>query len=54
LGPPFYGVGLNVSMMSLNGSLDIGLVCCPHLLPDIWDLADNLPAALEELLAATH
>ena len=52
LGPPFNGVGLNVSMMSLNGSLDIGLVCCPHLLPDIWDLADNLPAALAELLAA--
>lgn len=54
LGPPFNGVGLNVSMMSLNGSLDIGLVCCPHLLPDIWELADALPAALDELLAAAQ
>ncbi|HET6736391.1 WS/DGAT/MGAT family O-acyltransferase [Mycobacterium sp.] len=52
LGPPFNGVGLNVSMMSLNGSLDIGLVGCAHLLPDMWDLADALPAVLEELVAA--
>jgi WS/DGAT/MGAT family acyltransferase len=54
LGPPFNGVGLNFSMMSLNGSLDIGVVCCPHLLPDIWNLADAVPAALEELLVAAQ
>ena len=39
-------------VMSLNGKLDIGLVCCPDLVPDLWDLADGIPAALLELRTA--
>ncbi|APA74580.1 wax ester/triacylglycerol synthase family O-acyltransferase [Mycobacterium avium subsp. hominissuis] len=53
LGPLLNGVGLNVSVVSLNGKLDVGLVACPQLLPDLWDLADNLHIALKELLEAT-
>ncbi len=37
-GPVFYGAGLNITVMSLNGSLDVGLVSCSDLLPDLWDL----------------
>jgi diacylglycerol O-acyltransferase len=36
--------------MSLNGKLDVGLVSCSDLLPDLWDLANGLPLALKELL----
>ncbi|WP_411551280.1 WS/DGAT/MGAT family O-acyltransferase [Mycobacterium saskatchewanense] len=53
LGPIFHGSGLNITAMSLNGKLDVGLISCPELLPDLWELADEFPIVLEELLAAT-
>jgi diacylglycerol O-acyltransferase len=39
--------------MSLNGKLDIGIISCPELLPDLWDLADDFSVGLSELLAAS-
>ena len=53
LGPIFHGSGLNVTVMSLNGKLDVGIISCPELLPDLWDLADDFHVAIEELLDAT-
>jgi diacylglycerol O-acyltransferase / wax synthase len=50
LGPIFGGAGLNITVMSLNGELGIGLIACPDLLPDLWDIADAFPDALKELL----
>ncbi|MCQ4122292.1 WS/DGAT/MGAT family O-acyltransferase [Rhodococcus tibetensis] len=52
LGPIFHGAGLNVTVMSLNGQLDIGLMSCPELAPQLWDLADAFPDALDELAKA--
>ena len=49
-GPVFDGAGLNITVMSLNGNLDVGLVSCPQMLPELWEIADGLPAALTELL----
>ena len=51
-GPVFYGAGLNITVMSLNGNLDVGFVSCSDLLPDLWELADGVPLALKELLDA--
>ena len=53
LGPIFHGSGLNITVMSLSGNLDVGIVSCPELLPDLWDMADDFDVALEELLNAT-
>jgi len=53
LGPIFHGSGLNITVMSLRGSLDVGLISCPDLLPDLWELADEFKVGMEELLAAT-
>ncbi|WP_422746395.1 WS/DGAT/MGAT family O-acyltransferase [Mycobacterium sp. WMMD1722] len=53
IGPVFHGAGLNITVMSLNGKLDVGIVSCPELLPDLWTLADDFGPALAELLAAT-
>jgi WS/DGAT/MGAT family acyltransferase len=50
LGPLFQGCGLNVTVMSLSGKLNVGITSCPDLLPDVWRLADDFNAALEELL----
>jgi diacylglycerol O-acyltransferase / wax synthase len=54
LGPIFHGSGLNITVMSLNGKLDVGLISCPELLPDLWDLADDFAVGMEELLAAAR
>ena len=54
LGPIFHGSGLNITVMSLTGMLDVGIVSCPELLPDLWDMADDFRVALDELLAATR
>ncbi|MCT7659259.1 WS/DGAT/MGAT family O-acyltransferase [Mycobacterium deserti] len=53
-GPILHGNGLSLVAMSLNDKLDIGLVSCPDLVPDVWELADSLPAALKQLLAAQN
>ncbi|MGX9789713.1 WS/DGAT/MGAT family O-acyltransferase [Mycobacterium sp. MMS18-G62] len=50
LGPLFHGCGLNITAMSLNGKLNVGVISCPELLPDPWRLVDDFDAALEELL----
>jgi diacylglycerol O-acyltransferase / wax synthase len=54
LGPIFHGSGLNITVMSLSGTLDVGLLSCPDLLPDLWDMADDFEVALQELLDATR
>jgi WS/DGAT/MGAT family acyltransferase len=50
LGPIIAGGGLNVTVMSLNGQLGVGIISCPDLVPDLWQLTDAFPAALKELL----
>jgi hypothetical protein len=32
------------------GKMDVGILCCPDLVPDVWEIADALPAAVERLL----
>jgi len=54
LGPIFHGSGLNITVMSLNGRLNVGLISCPELLPDLWDMADGFVTGMGELLAATR
>jgi len=49
LGPIFHGSGLNITVMSLSGKLDVGLISCPDLLPDLWEMADDFAVAMEEL-----
>src|SRR5580693_3475053 len=50
LGPLLAGAGLNITVMSFNGEMGIGIVACPDLLPDLWGIADGFPDALKELL----
>ncbi len=52
LGPLFHGSGLNITVTSLNGGLDVGLISCPELIPDLWDMADDFAVELADLVAA--
>ncbi|MBT2227567.1 wax ester/triacylglycerol synthase family O-acyltransferase [Nonomuraea sp. NEAU-A123] len=44
--------GVNITAFSYDGSLDIGVVTDREMVPDAWELADDLRAALDELLNA--
>ena len=52
LGPVMDGMGLNITIMSYRGVLYWGLVSCARAAPRLWDIASDVPAALDELLAA--
>lgn len=54
MGPVMEGSGLNVSVMSYCGSIDFGFMAAAELVPDIWDLAESVQPACEELLAAAQ
>lgn len=46
------GQGLNMTVQSYCGRLDFGFVACRELVPDLWDLIDDLHASMDELLTA--
>jgi diacylglycerol O-acyltransferase / wax synthase len=50
LGPTIAGAGLNITVMSFNGRLGVGVISCPDLVDDLWGIADAFPSALKELL----
>jgi hypothetical protein len=43
------GMGLNVTVMSYNGDLDIGIIADREQMPDVWTLLDDLDLSLTEL-----
>ena len=43
------GLGLNITVQSYLDDLDIGLVSCRELVPDLWDLLDRLTGSIDEL-----
>ena len=50
LGPIYHSAGLNITVMSQGDKLNVGIVSCPQLVDDLWDLADRFDAELGELL----
>ncbi len=49
-GPVLLGAGINFTLWSVNGTLHIGLISNPEVIPALSDLADGLNAGLAELL----
>jgi hypothetical protein len=54
LGPIMDGAGLNVTVLSNMDSIGFGFIACKELMPALWDLADAVPGAVEELVAAAE
>lgn len=52
MGPLLYGSGLNLTFVSSRDRFDVGIMSCPTLVPDPWNIAERIPAALDELVAA--
>ncbi|MFI5776519.1 wax ester/triacylglycerol synthase family O-acyltransferase [Nocardia sp. NPDC051570] len=53
-GPVFHGAGLNVTVLSMGGSLDLGFIACRELVPDLDTMADAVHESIAELLKAAR
>ncbi len=49
LGPIFHGAGLNITVLSNNGVVHVGVIACPEALPDPERLVEYFPAELARL-----
>lgn len=54
LGPIFDGAALNVSVVSYTDKVCVGFLTCPDVCPPVQHLADAVPVAVADLLAAAH
>ncbi|NLD77145.1 MAG: wax ester/triacylglycerol synthase family O-acyltransferase [Acidimicrobiales bacterium] len=52
MGPTMEGVGLNITVFSYEESVDFGFMVDRELVPDVWNMADGVRDALEELKVA--
>ena len=43
--------GLNITLFSYDGSLDVGFIACREMVPDVWRMAGYLRDELDSLLA---
>jgi diacylglycerol O-acyltransferase / wax synthase len=53
-GPLMEGTGLNVTVLSNNGEMNIGLIACPELVPSLDELLDEMVAGIAVLLEASR
>ena len=51
LGIPWTSLGLFLCTLSYREHLTLGLVVDPEIVPDVWDVVDDLRAVYEDLLA---
>jgi diacylglycerol O-acyltransferase len=52
VGPILEGIGLNITMWSYLNQMNFGLLSCPLLMPDLWELAGGMHDAMDELAKA--
>ncbi len=52
LGPVFHGAGLNITVMSNNGQVHVGVIACRESMPDAEALVRHFPAELTRLREA--
>lgn len=53
-GPLVEGAGINITALSNMGNVDIGIIACPDVAPDIDDLADGIVESIELLRAVAE
>jgi len=54
MGPVGEGVGLNLTVLSNMGRLDIGVLACRESVPDVWAIADGFAQAVADLAMAAE
>jgi len=51
LGPLLPGVGMNITVLSNIDRLDVGVIGCPDVVEDVWEIVEAMPAALARLVS---
>ncbi len=51
-GPVLDVIGLNLTVLSYVDSIEVGIMTCPELVPEVWSLTDYLRESLAELVEA--
>lgn len=54
LGPVLEGAGINVSVVSYAGSVDLGLISCPRAVPDPAEIARGFERVIADMLASVR
>jgi diacylglycerol O-acyltransferase len=49
MGPILESIGLNITVWSYLDEMNVGIVSCPELMGDLWDLVSDMHDALGEL-----
>ena len=49
MGPILESIGLNITVWSYLDEMNVGIVSCPELMPDLWDFVSDMHDALGEL-----
>jgi diacylglycerol O-acyltransferase len=49
MGPVGEGMGLNLTVLSNMGRLDLGVLACRNLVPDPWEIANHFTESVREL-----
>jgi hypothetical protein len=53
VGPLTVGMGINVTVFSYGGNVDVGIQADPDLVEDPWEILEGAQAELDRLLAAS-
>jgi len=51
-GPLIEGSGINITVLSNMGNVDIGVIACGDTVPDVWEIVDGFADAVAELRSA--
>jgi WS/DGAT/MGAT family acyltransferase len=54
MGPILEGAGMNITVLSNMGNMDVGIIACRELVPDVWDLANGFVQHVKVLLEAAE
>lgn len=54
MGPVGEGMAFNVTVLSNMGRLDVGVLACPDVVPDPWEITEAFAAAVAQLLVAAE
>jgi len=48
------GTGLNITVISYLDNMEVGIMACREIVPDVWAIADGFSQALAELVEAAR
>jgi diacylglycerol O-acyltransferase len=54
MGPVGEGMGLNITLLSNMGRIDVGVLTCREIVPDPWEITEGLSHAVAELELAAE